>query len=274
MNLGLLLDGNQDGTGGDDWSIIFRTGPPDFSPPNIVHTSSSSALENMDLQPIFNIVWDEPINPASVSPELIKLERMLNLSAENTYLEHFVQDGKSMVVLYAENRLYEEENYRVVIFPGIEDQLGNVQTEGTVINFTTAEYDYSVTAIDDFESGLESNWFLPSDSGGTTGIIGAWTSQSENSSITVVNKNSNKSMKLQYAWDTAAGSWLIREYLASCPPRSVPFTSSSIMQVYIFGDGNGNKFRFCVDDNVTADGGLHEVSPWTTIDWYGWKLVT
>ncbi|NQV40890.1 MAG: T9SS type A sorting domain-containing protein [Candidatus Marinimicrobia bacterium] len=80
-------------------------------------------------------------------------------------------------------------------------------------------------------------------------------------------------MALNYTWIESAGAWLLREYLGGGAPRNVHFNSNRIMQAFIFGDGNGNKFRFCVDDNITG-GGAHEVSPWYTIDWVGWRLVS
>jgi hypothetical protein len=47
------------------------------------------------------------------------------------------------------------------------------------------------------------------------------------------------------------------------------------MQAYVFGDGSGNSFRFCVDDNLPSGSSVnHEVSPWYTLDWVGWKLVS
>jgi hypothetical protein len=34
------------------------------------------------------------------------------------------------------------------------------------------------------------------------------------------------------------------------------------LQVYVFGDGSGNKFRFAVDDNMPVESAAnHEVSP-------------
>ena len=47
------------------------------------------------------------------------------------------------------------------------------------------------------------------------------------------------------------------------------------LQAYIFGDGSGNGIRFALDDRVpTASAANHEVSPWYTIDWIGWKLIS
>jgi hypothetical protein len=82
-------------------------------------------------------------------------------------------------------------------------------------------------------------------------------------------------MQITYGWDTSAGSWLIREYLSDGPPYQVLFDSGYILQVYVFGDGSGNQLRFAVDDNVpVVSASNHEVSPWYTIDWIGWRQVS
>ena len=50
-----------------------------------------------------------------------------------------------------------------------------------------------------------------------------------------------------------------------------------VLQVYICGDGSNVKFRFAVDDKYVSDPAPpenHEVSPWYTVNWYGWKLVS
>jgi hypothetical protein len=65
----------------------------------------------------------------------------------------------------------------------------------------------------------------------------------------------------------------LREYLSGGPPRDVIFDTSYILQVYIFGDGTGNRFRFCVDEDINGTWPNHEVSKWIVIDWIGWKLV-
>ena len=56
---------------------------------------------------------------------------------------------------------------------------------------------------------------------------------------------------------------------------NIIFDNSYILQAYVFGDGSGNKIRFCVDDNIDVNAqSSHEVSPWYIIDWIGWKLVS
>ena len=82
-------------------------------------------------------------------------------------------------------------------------------------------------------------------------------------------------MEVNYGWNLASSEWLIRIYLSGGSPREVIFNDSKIMQAYVFGDGSGNSFRFCVDDNLpNSSSSNHEVSPWFAIDWVGWKLVS
>ena len=82
-------------------------------------------------------------------------------------------------------------------------------------------------------------------------------------------------MEVNYGWNLSSSDWLIRVYLSGGSPREVIFNNSKIMQAYIFGDGSGNSFRFCVDDNFpNSSSSNHEVSPWYAIDWVGWKLVS
>ena len=89
-------------------------------------------------------------------------------------------------------------------------------------------------------------------------------------STAVLNANtgSSKSLQLDYGWDTSAPDWLIREYFS---PSTPTFQTNTLLQVFLFGDGSNNKFRFAVRE--TAPGNF-EVSPWYNVDWIGWKIVT
>ena len=266
------LDGNQDGIGGDAFTVSFRTGSRDFFPPVINDTYPGSNAELVDLRPVFNIAWDEEIQFDNEAESRVILQRVYDSQIQETTLEHYVINAKSLLVLYATNDLLDNEDYRVSILPGFTDMLGNTQNSETTIEFTTSNYDYAVTNIDNFEGGV-SNWWPPSGSGSTTGIDGDLTSITASTETSALNIGSNTAMALNYTWLESAGSWLLREYLGGGAPRNVHFNSSRIMQAFIFGDGNGNKFRFCVDDNITGSG-AHEVSPWYTIDWVGWRLVS
>lgn len=148
--------------------------------------------------------------------------------------------------------------------------LGNTSTKTYGISFNTGGYAYQGKSIDSFDGGT-SNWWEPAQSGSTTGIA-AGTSKVDEDSI--VNPISNgRAMKLNYAWDTGSSDWLLREYLAGGAPRGITFSNSYLLQAYVFGDNSGNKIRFAIDDDINGNAG-HEVSPWFTIDWSGWKLLS
>ena len=56
-------------------------------------------------------------------------------------------------------------------------------------------------------------------------------------------------------------------------PRNIIFDTSYTLQVYVWGDGSRNKFRFAIDEGDGTNWPNHEVSKWIEIDWYGWRLV-
>ena len=269
---GHLIDGNSDGVGGDAFVLNFRTSSPDYFPPEIVETYPSHDAEMVDLRPIINITWSEEIHFDTASESRVILERVYDSLVQQTTLQHYVIDEKSVLVLHATADLLVDEEYRVRILPGFADMLGNINDNETEVAFTTANYDYAVISIDNFESGV-SSWWQPGASGSTTGLDTDLSAMTATTTTTALNIGSATAMQLEYTWNESAPSWLMRLYLSGGAPRNVHFNASRVMQAYIFGDGAGNQFRFCVDDNITGSG-AHEVSPWYTIDWIGWKLVS
>jgi N-acetylmuramoyl-L-alanine amidase len=272
---GHLLDGNGDGTGGDDWIINFTTSQADLFPPVVDEYYPSYTSGDTEVQPIINILWNEEISTANLNNDLFVLKHAQTNEIYPTTYEHHYVGGKSLIILYPIDALLANANYRVSILPGVMDVVGNTTTQTSSSIFHTANGAYlSETPIERFESGFMNNWWAPQQSGSTTGILSDETSVAANTSIVAQTEGGSSSMQLNYGWNTSSSSWLLREYLSpGTPPRSIHFNSSKVMQAYVFGDGNGNQFRFCVDDNITG-AGAHEVSPWYIIDWYGWRLVS
>ena len=142
-------------------------------------------------------------------------------------------------------------------------------------SFQTGNIDIEINEIDDLEQGIASNWWEPQSSGSTTGIIPDSTWMEPNPQVMSLLYESSRSMEIAYGWDLSDSQWLIRVYLSGGPAREVTFNDSKTMQAYVFGDGSGNKFRFCVDDNLSSTSSSnHEVSPWYIIDWVGWRLIS
>ncbi|HSV77344.1 MAG TPA: T9SS type A sorting domain-containing protein [Bacteroidales bacterium] len=136
-------------------------------------------------------------------------------------------------------------------------------------------------SIDNFETGV-TLWWLPQGSGSTVGIIleheGAPATVMARDTI-VVNPatRSTGSMRLTYRWDparpVAPGSHLIRQHIPASNANVVErtFLRHQAIEVFVYGDGSGNKFRF-----MTREAGNNhlEGSQWFTIDWTGWRRIT
>jgi hypothetical protein len=270
------FDGNRDGSGGDDFVLNFNTGPADMRAPVLLSVYPPNRSSNAELHPILNMRFNEAIDPASVTPDLFLLERSLDNSSVAGTLKHYLVGSQSVLCFFPAQPLRPDENYVAKILPGLKDVVGNVVISQRSFNFTTGPGGiFRVTHIDNFESNLTGNWWTPQQSGSTTGIVTEKTSRSSNDDFVNLLTQSTTSMQIDYGWDTNAGSWLIREYLSGGPPFNVLFDNSYILQVYVFGDGSGNQFRFAVDDKVPiASAANHEVSPWYTIDWIGWRQVS
>lgn len=273
---GHLLDGNKDGVGGDEFVLRFTTGPPDMSPPKIASIYPKQGANEIELQPVINLTYNEAIDSSSITRDKIRLERFQDHSEVPALLQHYLVNNQSVFCLFPAQKLYPEEVYVTRIAAGFYDSWGNTVTAAKSYSFKTSLLDYSLTPIDNFESNVTSNWWAPQQSGSTTGIITEKTSRNENKTFVNLLTQSTTSLEVNYGWDLSASSWLIRVYIAdSAPAKTVLFNKDYIVQAYVFGDGSGNQFRFCVDDNYpNLASANHEVSPWYSIDWLGWRLVS
>ncbi|MGE5682816.1 MAG: Ig-like domain-containing protein [Bacillota bacterium] len=266
-----FFDGNKDGVGGDSLNISFVTKAQDIYAPAVVFSYPASGLTNTELQPVVNLQFDELISSASAQGK-VKLQRMSDQSYVTGTTGIYNLKGKTVINFFPSSQLLPNEDYKVIAASGIQDLNGNSTSADLVITFKTGSTAYQSTSIDNFENISAGYWWQPQQSGGTVGIITNSTSMASASSFSVPLASGQASMMLNYGWDPAATSWLIREYLNKGTPQSVQFNTTNLLQVYVFGDGNNNKFRFCVDDGSSFSG--HEVSKWYNIDWLGWKLVT
>ncbi|MBD3290601.1 T9SS type A sorting domain-containing protein [candidate division KSB1 bacterium] len=271
-----FFDGNGDGTPGDPFELHFRTGPRDITAPEIVSIFPPQNGSDIDLQPIIRIQYDEELDASSINPdELVTLERFKDRTAVPGILEHYVVNDTSILCYFPAEKLFFDEVYITRIASGLRDITGNETDQFAAYSFSTAEYDYAITTIDNFDSNAEANWWAPQQSGSTTGILTEQTGRKAIGSRVNHITNSSTAIELSYGWDVNAPSHLIRLYAGGSAPRGVTFNSEYMMQLYVFGDGSGNLIRFCVDDKYpVAAASNHEVSPWIALDWIGWKLIS
>lgn len=266
---GRMIDGNGDGIEGDTYYLSFRTESEDIYGPEIFQSNLEFATHTsgVDVDGPITIVFNEEIDQATISDGII-------LASINDVIPvewNFVNlDNKSMVAFRASSPLDQTSDYYITIDDVLTDTLGNGFNPDTAF-FTTQPYRYTdVTTIDNFSS--TSNWWDPSGSGSTTGIL-AGSGFGTNTNVYLPRTSPQKSAQLTYVWDTSESYHLLREYLSGGPPRSVIFDTTVTLQCFIFGDNSQNFFRFCIDEKMSGTWSGHEVSKWITIDWYGWKLI-
>ncbi len=261
------FDGNGDGISGDPFSFTILTKVQDIFPPQVIYSYPPDSSINIEVKPIINVAFNEIINTASLSGKFKVIEDSTQTNI-NGIAKHYIINNKSVLNFFIITPLSENESYTIKLLQGIQDKFGNpIETE---INstFTTGNSDYvSQSIIDDFESGI-SSWWQPTGSGSTVGVIPDSTKISSVSDILNHLTGSRKSMKLEYAFDTTADNWLIREYRSVV---SSSFDKNLILQAFVFGDGENNKFRFAIKETSQNS---YEVSPWFDVNWLGWKLVS
>lgn len=149
--------------------------------------------------------------------------------------------------------------------------------------FPNPDYDPDDPDSPEFITLGVSLWWAPEGSGSTTGIV---LEDNEGNLITyrdheteLVNPatDSDGSMKLAIQWDNdieyeGTPTHLVRQHMpagnANTPERQ--FQPGQALEVFVHGDGSGNRFRFMTRDGIpTLEG-----STWYTIDWVGWKRIT
>lgn len=281
---GRALDGDANGAEGGDYSFSFTTLAVDESGPELVSSNLDleGNTEDFDVYEVLSFVFDEEIDPNSVTDGSITLNRS-GLDEEVDYLLR-LHEGKSVLDIRPYEMLRFGADYTLMISDSLADTLGNQMGDTLSISFSTEQMTYSnTTMIDDFIwTGV---WWDPEGSGSTVGTIGSATYFGYTSSVYVPGSSpypqAKKGAYLSYKWDSTATSHLLREYIpptSGTPPSPTPqtgvhFDNSYIFQFYLYGDGSNNKFRVCVDEGSGDSWATGEVSQWVTIDWVGWRLI-
>ncbi len=258
------LDGNGDGVGGDSFVLNIETGNADIQSPVVSDIRPTNTQFN-ELNPIASATFNEHLDTTNLSSAIEIKKGTYSVPGTVKYYEVF---GKSVINFFPSQRLDKSTNYLLKINGSLSDTVGN--TLGSDINRTFPTSDQEISneiVVDDFDGGLNA-WWEPSQSGSTTGIDPEATSKEVETDIVNLLTGSTQSMRINYGWRSSDTSHLLREYRGSV--TTPKFGNSRILQSYVFGDGNGNKFRFVVRDG----NGELEASEWYTVDWLGWRLIS
>ncbi len=269
---GKMLDGNGDGIPGDSYTLSFSTVAQDLSGPVIVQSfpDSVNSSGSFDVDGVVTVLFDELVNSATINHNNVILKAGSTPISKDMQLR--TVGSQSIINIRTPQALLNETQYSLTLTQNITDLVGNPMLSNREIIFTTSDLAYSSrTMIDDFST--EGYWEQPEYSGSTTGIIDSGTSSGYSTTYYLPATTPAKGFFIQYQWNPSAATKLLREYLSNGPPRNVIFDTSYILQVYVWGDGSGNKFRFALDEGDGTNWPNHEVSKWVVIDWHGWRLV-
>ncbi|HEX9252850.1 MAG TPA: Ig-like domain-containing protein, partial [Ignavibacteriaceae bacterium] len=261
------FDGDGNGVGGDAFTLTVKTKVADVTAPTVADVYPSANATNVEYKPVINVSFDELLKTSTISSRF-KIVRNSTQTNAAGILRHYVVNGRSVLNFFITTPLFENESYTIKVLAGMEDIFGNPTPVDYNYEFTTGNSNYfAQSIIDNYEAGI-SNWWQPGNSGNTVGTNPLTTKIYSNTTVLNSNTGSTKSMQLDYEWNTNASDWLIREYYS---PSTPTFEPNTLLQVFMFGDGSNNKFRFAVRETAP---GTYEVSPWYDINWIGWKIVT
>ena len=263
---GNALDGDGDGEPGGDYVLTITTSEPDTDPPALVEYYPSADSPAQEQRPVIRMEFDEPIELGSVSRDAVNLEGPGGTIRGSTQLN--TVNRRSILHFFPSSDLEDGAEYTVTIAAGLADRFGNT-TDVKEFHFVAEIPEIvDMQVIDDFNDGI-SDWWVPQQSGSTSGIITDLTEREPETRIVNAASGSSGSMRLSYGWETDASTHLIRQYLAPGADQNLRFDDSYVLEAYVFGDGSGNRFRFMLrDGNNELEG-----SEWYDIDWKGWKRV-
>jgi hypothetical protein len=272
---GQMFDGNGDGIPGDPFVLTFRTGDIDVFAPYLLAAYPGAYDTLISPTAVLSVTFDEPLDQTSVNLTNIAIQKIGGSVLPRT-LKYWEIGRKSGINVYLDSPLEPGASYRIRV-SGVKDMFGNAipTTSPLLWQFSVAPSLFQYTTIETFDTSLV-NWLQPGASGSTVGVDSARFTF-DTTHVPTLDPNSG-SAKLVYFWQPSATEWFIRDSLGGGAPYAVHWRKeSTVLQVYVNGDGSGNQFRFVLDDSVDAfpDGREEnrEASRWYTIDWLGWRLV-
>jgi len=266
---GRPLDGDGDGLPGGVYHMAFRTLDRDVSAPQVVSIYPDGNL--FKVEDIINITFDEFIAGNVLADSLIQLKKNgVAIATGNRILR---TGDRSVLSIQPKQVLDINSDYTLWISPSVSDTSGNKIGAPIEVAFSTAPTRNSESKSIDAFNGVDA-WKQPTYSGSTIGVVATGCKFELSRAFYLPALTPRQSAALSYQWDPTAASFLLREYLdPAMTPATVMFDTTWTLQCYLFGDGSGNQFRFCLNDSTRDQAAFHEVSQWITIDWYGWRLV-
>lgn len=271
---GYTLDGNGDGTTGDAFARSFTTGAQDVVGPMASAFWPGDKTTGVSRTPLLSVTFDEIVRPATITPARISLVNHAYSTTVATRLSVATVNDRTVVHVIPTAPLDPNTIYRIVVAPGLQDEIGNTTAAETRSLFKTNALEESGTTFETFEDDFTTRWWFPSQSGSTTGTVADSTTRFAVPMQDPRTADTGQSMAIKYGWDTGASSWLIRTCYQGCGSAPTTLDTTYTLQMAVFGDGSGTRIRFAVDDNCSGGScSGTEVGPWTDVNWLGWRIV-
>ncbi|MEN8115489.1 MAG: Ig-like domain-containing protein [Bacteroidota bacterium] len=269
FDLGQWFDGDGDGVPGGAYQFNITTLEEDLTPPVIIDYSPTEIDTSREIRPVIRAVFDEEIAESSITDSSFVVTGLNGSKEVNGIKEHILVGKQSVFHFFPTEDLTDGESYKVAI-KSLKDLNGNI-IEPTDFTFVVDEMLIeTLTYIDNFESSIN-GWKQPKNSLNTVGVVRDETYCEHEDQIVCKVAGESGSMKMSYKWVDGYNNPYIREMLSSTSAQATRrFNKENILQMFVFGDGSGNQFRYMIKD---GDGDL-EASRWYTADWKGWKLIS
>ncbi|MBN1349745.1 Ig-like domain-containing protein [candidate division KSB1 bacterium] len=259
------IDGNQDGTGGDPYTLSFKTSAADLFPPVVIDTYPANKAERIQPDAILTAIFNEPLNPETITASTVYVVDEFQ-DEHAGVAQYYTVNNKGIISYFPEQPLYPNAEFQLYFERGIEDINGNPLAALTTVDFATGDDVPLSGVLDNFDSGVHLWQFGDS----TSGIELEQTLISSDSLIRNLASKSTHSMAVQVRWGAAVQTGLVDLSFDQATARRAVFDSTAKLQAWLFGDGSMNLFRFLIYESR----GSIEVSPWILIDWLGWRPIS
>ncbi len=258
LNVGLDVDSNGVG-GGENYSFAFQTTQVDSIVPTVLSSYPADNQTGLSTSLEFILRFSEPLKPETFTGAISLRDADSVLIDGNPGITSAIEGSGTVIRVRALAALEHEKTYRLLVTDQIKDY-GNNTIPPLDIAFTTGNaVALPGTSINEVETS--GDWWQPSVSGSTTGVIATW------GIVTDTKRSGSGAGKLTYTFQNASGG-VIREHTPITPSIEV---GGSLIGVWVFGDNSGHSLRFLFY-HTTSPG--YSIINWGTINWTGWKLVT
>ena len=257
--LGVKLDANGDGSGGEVYSYTFRTVPPDTVPPTITQTYPRREQPDISTSVEFQIDFSEPLNPQTLAGAFI-LRDSTGSSVALTAPVSNVSGASMRARFHPVNTLRPDNPYVLEILQSLRDFGGNSIDLVAPLGFRTGpDHSFIGSVINTLDA--VGSWWQPGTSGSTIGVKSASFSIAGD-----IRKSGAGSGKVTYEFSGISGG-RVREYNGAKPTVD----PGPLAAAWVYGDNSGNALEYWFYPGSTASYTGIRVG---TLDWTGWKLVS